>query len=157
NFFQTVVRLVAPDLTPLQTTLQQIGPGQYAGSLRADQQGAYLVRVAQTRPGASSASPTLGLASPAAEESRSLGLDRHALAGYARAGSGRQLSTQSLADVWRHDIRADAFPTPIWPWLLVLAIILIPLDIGVRPVGPPRSDPRRAAAWIGRRAGLGEP
>src|SRR5439155_560623 len=59
NFFQTVVRLVAPDLTPLQTMLQQIGPGHYAGSLRADQQGAYLVRVAQTRPGASSASRTL--------------------------------------------------------------------------------------------------
>jgi uncharacterized membrane protein/secreted protein with Ig-like and vWFA domain len=157
NFFQTVVRLVAPDLTPLQTSLQQIGPGHYAGTLRADQQGAYLVRVAQTRPGAGSASRTLGLVSPAAEEYRRLGVDRDALAGYARAGSGRQLSTQSLADVWRHDIRADAFPTPIWPWLLVLAIILVPLDVGVRRVALSRSDLRRARAWIGRRVGLGAP
>ena len=49
NFYRTVVRLVAPDLRPLQSTLTQIGPGRYAGTVRADQPGAYLVRVAQTR------------------------------------------------------------------------------------------------------------
>jgi Ca-activated chloride channel family protein len=157
NFYQTVVRLVAPDLSPLQTTLQQVGPGQYTGSLRADQQGAYLVRVAQTRPGAASASRTLGLVSPAAEEYRRLGIDREALAGYARAGSGRQLTTQALTEIWRHDIRADAFPTPIWPWLLVLAIVLVPLDIGVRRVALSRTDLRRARAWIARRIGIGAP
>jgi Ca-activated chloride channel homolog len=157
NFFRTVVRMVAPDLTPVQATLQQVGPGHYAGSLRADQQGAYLVRVAQTREGAASASRTLGLVSPAAEEYRRLGVDRQALAGYAGAGSGRQLSTGSLTDVWRHDIKADAFPTPIWPWLLVLAIVLVPIDIGVRRVALARSDLRRARAWIGRRVGLGTP
>jgi Ca-activated chloride channel family protein len=157
NFFQTVVRLVSPDLSPVQATLQQVGPGRYQGSLRADQQGAYLVRVAQTRTGTASASRTLGLVSPAAEEYRRLGVDREALAADANAGSGRQLTTAQAADVWRHDIQADAFPTPLWPWLLVLAILLVPLDVGVRRVALSRADLRRARTWVGRRIGIGRP
>ncbi|MDP9271149.1 MAG: VWA domain-containing protein [Chloroflexota bacterium] len=157
NFFQTAVRLVSPDLSPIQSTLQQIGPGRYQGTLRADQPGAYLVRVAQTRTGNPSASRTLGLVSPAAEEFRRLGVDREALAADAQAGSGRELTTKQAADVWRHDIRADAFPTPIWPWLLVLAILLVPIDVGVRRVALSRADLRRARAWTARRLGLGGP
>ncbi|MGI8999775.1 MAG: hypothetical protein ACR2GO_08730, partial [Candidatus Limnocylindria bacterium] len=59
--------------------------------------------------------------------------------------------------VWTHDIEADAFPTPIWPWLLVLAILLVPLDVGVRRVALSRADFRRAGAWVGRRFGMGRP
>jgi hypothetical protein len=161
NFYRTVLRLVSPDLEPTQTVLEQVGPGRYAGSIRAEDPGAYLVRIAQTfeSPGfADAASRTLGVVSPAAEEYRRLGVDADALAAYASAGGGRQLA---LADeeageaVWAHDITAGAFPTPIWPWLLILAIVLVPLDIGVRRVALARSDARRARAWLARRLGLG--
>jgi hypothetical protein len=125
--------------------------------MRADQQGAYLVRVAQTRTGSASASRTLGLVSPAAEEYRRLGVDREALIADARAGAGRVLDTAAFAEVWRHDIRADAFPTTIWPWLLVLAMAMFQLDVGVRRVALTRTDLRRARAWLGSRVGLGQP
>ena len=62
---------------------------------------------------------------------------------------------EAVAAVWRHDIEASAFPTPIWPWLLLLAIALVPLDVGVRRVALRRSDMRRARAWAARRVGLG--
>ena len=78
---------------------------------------------------------SLGIVSPAAAEYRRLGVDTDALAGYAAAGRGRELSIsseKSASDVWTHDITAGAFPTPIWPWLLVLAIVLVPVDVGVR-------------------------
>lgn len=157
NFFHTVVRLVAPDLTPTQTVLQQVGPGRYAGSARADAPGAYLVRVAQTREG-DSASRTLGLVSPTAAEYRRLGVDADTLRSYAADGNGRALdptASSSAADVWTHDIAADAFPTPVWPWLLLLAILLVPLDVGVRRVALSRSDVGRARAWVARRLGRG--
>ena len=157
NFFRTVLRLVAPDLTPSQTVLQQTGPGRYAGTLRADATGAYLVRVAQTRE-ADSASRTLGMVSPAAAEYRRLGIDGEALRDYAADGQGRVLdptSEQAEADVWKHDILADAFPTPIWPWLLLLAIVLVPLDVGVRRVALTRADLGRARGWVARRVGRG--
>jgi uncharacterized membrane protein len=162
NFYRTVLRMVAPDLEPLQSTLTQIGPGRYAGTVRADQPGAYLVRVAQTREGADSANRTLGVVSPAAEEFRRLGVDDEALARYADAGQGREITLDAddpevSRQVWTHDIAAAAFPTPIWPWLLLLAMILVPIDVGVRRVALTRGDFVRARGWVARRVGLARP
>ncbi len=161
NFYRTVLRLVSPDLEPTQAVLEQIGPGRYAGTVRAEGQGAYLVRVAQTiedESGTDAASRTLGVVSPAAEEYRRLGVDTAALTAFAQAGRGveRALDGEDApAAVWTHDIVADAFPTPIWPWLLLLAIVLVPLDVGVRRVALARSDLRRARSWAAQRVGLG--
>jgi hypothetical protein len=161
NFYRTVVRLVGPQLEPLQAALEQVGPGRYAGTLRADEPGAYLARVAQTRDGADSASRTLGIVSPAAEEFRRLGVDEEALAGYARAGRGRSLEIdeegEAAASVWAHDIEAASFPTPIWPFLLLLAMALVPIDVGVRRVALSGADLARARGWLARRVGLGRP
>ena len=162
NFYRTVLRMVAPDLDPLQSVLTQVGPGRYAGTVRADQPGAYLVRVAQTRDGAPAANRTLGLVSPAAEEFRRLGVDADALARDAAAGRGRQIQLdpedpELVRQVWSHDIEAAAFPTPIWPWLLLLAMILVPIDVGVRRVALTRGDFVRARGWVARRVGLARP
>ncbi|MEX2135375.1 MAG: VWA domain-containing protein [Chloroflexota bacterium] len=162
NFYRTVLRMVAPDLAPLQSTLTQVGPGRYAGTVRADQPGAYLVRVAQTRDGADSANRTLGVVSPAAEEFRRLGVDSEALGRYAGAGQGRQIQLdpsdpEIVRQVWTHDIAAAAFPTPIWPWLLLLAMILVPIDVGVRRVALTRGDFVRARTWVARGVGLAKP
>jgi hypothetical protein len=77
----------------------------------------------------------------------------------AAAGRGRELPLDgegtSAEAVWAHDIPASAFPTPIWPWLLLLAIVLVPVDVGIRRVALARSDFARAGAWIRRRVGLG--
>jgi hypothetical protein len=123
--------------------------------------GAYLVRIAQTfesADGTDAASRTLGVVSPAAEEYRRLGVDSKALAAFAAAGGGRELALatdEAREAVWTHDISAAAFPTPIWPWLLLMAIVLVPLDVGVRRVALSRADARRARAWMARRVGLG--
>ena len=161
NFYRTVLRLVSPELTPTQTVLEQVGPGRYAGTVRAEEPGAYLVRVAQTledESGTDAASRTLGIVSPAAEEFRRLGIDTERLASFAAAGGGRERGLDDEASaigVWTHDIAASAFPTPVWPWLLLLAIALVPLDVGVRRVAISRADLRRARAWAARRVGLG--
>jgi uncharacterized membrane protein len=161
NFYRTQLRLVSPDLEPTQADLEQVGPGRYAGTIRADEPGAYLVRVAQTysdESGTDAATRTLGIVSPAAEEYRRLGVDTDALAGFAAAGGGRQLALDADepgADVWLHDIPASAFPTPIWPFLLLLAIVLVPIDVGVRRVALSGGDVGRARAWLGRRFGFG--
>jgi len=162
NFFRTLLRLVGPELDATTSTLEQVGPGRYAGTIRADEPGAYLVRVAQTRDGpdgTEAASRTLGVVSPAAEEYRRLGVDLDALSAYAAAGNGRELplDLEAAREVWTHDIEASAFPTPIWPWLLLLAIALVPLDVGVRRVALSRSDLRRARSWVARRIGAGRP
>jgi hypothetical protein len=164
NFYRTILRLVSPDLEPTQTVLEQVGPGRYAGTVRADEPGAYLVRVAQTfedSSGTDAASRTLGVVSPAAEEYRRLGVDADALRAYASAGRGRELPLEPedgpTPSPWDRGIEASAFPTPIWPWLLLLAILLVPIDVGVRRVALSGADVRRARAWLARRVGLGRP
>ncbi|MEP7040034.1 MAG: VWA domain-containing protein [Chloroflexota bacterium] len=162
NFYRTILRMVAPDLAPVQSTLTQVGPGRYAGTVKADQPGAYLVRIAQTREGADSANRTLGVVSPAAEEFRRLGVDSEALTRYAAAGQGRTITLdpehpEIVEQIWSHDIAAAAFPTPIWPWLLLLAMILVPIDVGVRRVALTRGDFVSARGWVARRVGLARP
>ena len=157
NFYRSVVRVVSPDLEPQQTTLEQTGPGRYEGTIRAEDAGAYLVRIAQTRDGQPSATRTLGLVNPSAQEFRQLGVNSEALAGLARLGGGRQIDPTQPRDVWRHDIEAAAFPAPVWPWLLVLAFVLFPLDVGVRRVALSRGDLDRARGWLARRLGIGRP
>jgi uncharacterized membrane protein/Mg-chelatase subunit ChlD len=159
NFYRTVLRLVSPELEPTQATLEQVGPGRYAGSIRAAEPGAYLVRVGQLLGGedrTDAASRTLGLVSPAADEYRRLGVDADALRRYATAGGGRALALdreEAIGETWRHDISASAVPTPVWPWLLVLAMLLVPLDVGIRRVALARSDLDRARAWVVQRVG----
>lgn len=161
NFYRTLVRLVSPDLQPAETILDQVGPGRYAGTVRAADPGAYLVRVAQTYSGTDrtdAATRTLGIVSPASDEYRRLGVDTDALAAFAASGGGRELALDAedpAAEVWRHDIAASAFPTPIWPALLLLAIVLVPLDVGVRRVALSRGDFVRARNWLASRIGLG--
>jgi hypothetical protein len=103
----------------------------------------------------------MGIVSPAAEEFRRLGGDTEALAGYARSGGGRELVIDdeggTAAQIWTHDIRAASFPTPIWPLLLLLAMILVPLDVGVRRVALTRGDFVKARGWVARRVGLARP
>jgi hypothetical protein len=118
--------------------------------------------VAQTRDGADSANRTLGVVSPAAEEFRRLGVDDEALTRYAAAGQGREITLdpedpEVVKQVWSHDINASAFPTPIWPWLLLLAMILVPIDVGVRRVALTRGDFLKARGWVARRVGLARP
>ncbi len=159
NFYRTVLRLVSPGLDPLEATLEQVGPGRYAGTVKADEPGAYLVRVAQQAAGGDAATRTLGIVSPSADEYRRLGVDTDALTALAAAGGGRTLDpaeATSLDEVWRHDIDAAAFPTPIWPWLLLLATLLVPIDVGVRRVALTRADLRRARGWVARRFGRGD-
>lgn len=98
--------------------------------------------------------------SPAAEEFRQLGVDEEALAGYARAGRGRSLEIDeeggAAASIWAHDIEAAAFPTPVWPFLLLLTMTLVPIDVGVRRVALSGADLARARSWLARRVGLGQ-
>jgi hypothetical protein len=51
-------------------------------------------------------------------------------------------------DPWRHDLVSTSRSTDLWPFLLVLALLLWPLDIALRRVSIGRREFAAAGAWV---------
>jgi hypothetical protein len=83
---------------------------------------------------------------PTPAEYRLLGTNEPLLAALRDATGGRPIA--AAADVWLHDLGTTAGETPLWPWLLVLALLLWPLDVFLRRVQVTRRDLGSAGAWV---------
>jgi uncharacterized membrane protein/Mg-chelatase subunit ChlD len=154
DFYTTTAVVVGPDLTSAEVPLVQIAPGVYEAALGEIDAGAYAVRVTQTRPGSSPLGRTVGLVAPTAAEYRQLGPNEPFLAALRTATGGTVVETP--LDPWIHDLTATSQFTDLWPFLLVLALLLWPLDIALRRVSVGRREFAAAGGWIlglGRRRG----
>ena len=108
--------------------------------------GAYAVRVTQTKAGEDPLGRTLGLVAPTAAEYRLLGANEPLLAAIRGATGGRAVETP--AEVWVHDLQTTSRFTDLWPWLLVLALLLWPLDIALRRVSLGRRELADGRRWV---------
>jgi hypothetical protein len=126
--------------------LQQIGPGQYAGEFAPTAEGAYLIRVAGTDPAnanSEAVAQTAGWVLSYSPEYRTLESDPNFLIRLAQLTGGGGI--EDSADIFKHNLTAPARATrPLWPPLLLLAVVLLPLDIAVRRLVLTRYDLRRA-------------
>jgi hypothetical protein len=121
----------------------------YESDLGEIESGAYAVRISQTRPGAAALGRTVGLVEPVAAEYRLLGVNLPFLASLRGATGGREI--ELATEPWRHDLRTTSSFTELWPWLLVLALLLWPLDIALRRVSIGRRELADARGWLARR------
>jgi uncharacterized membrane protein len=149
DFYATSVALVGPDLEPAAVTLSQVAPGVYESPVASLQSGAYAVRVTQTKPGAAALGRTLGLVAPTAAEYRLLGANEPLLAAIRAATGGEQVVLP--AGVWVHDLTTTSRYTDMWPWLLVFALLLWPLDIALRRVSLGRRELADGRRWASDR------
>ena len=146
DFYTTTAVIVGPDLSLGEVDLVQVAPGVYEAPLGEVGSGAYLVRVTQTRPGSSPIGRTVGLVAPTAAEYRILGANEPFLAAIRATTGGQEILTP--ADPWLHDLRLTSSSTDLWPWLLVLALLLWPLDIALRRVSIGRREFAAAGGWV---------
>jgi uncharacterized membrane protein/Mg-chelatase subunit ChlD len=147
DFYSTIAHIVRPDLSQAAVQLNQVAPGVYEAPLGQLDPGAYAMRISQTRPGSSALGRNVGLVAPTAAEYRLLGVNEPLLATLRAATDGRPIA--SPADPWNHDLARTSSYTPLWPLLLILALLLWPLDIALRRVSIGRrelADARRAVA-----------
>jgi hypothetical protein len=126
--------------------LAQVAPGVYDASLGEIDSGAYAIRVSQTRPGSPALGRTVGLVAPTAAEYRLLGANDAFLAVLRSATGGRIVATP--AEPWIHDLATNRTYTDLWPFLLILALLLWPLDIGLRRVSVGRRELADARRWV---------
>jgi uncharacterized membrane protein len=148
DFYNTLASITGPDFNTAQVQLDQVAPGVYEANLGEIASGAYAVRVTQMRPGAPALGRTVGLVEPVAAEYRLLGVNEAFLSSLRGATGGREI--ELATDPWTHDLRVTSSFTELWPWLLVLALLLWPLDIALRRVSIGRRELADARAWVGR-------
>lgn len=134
---RTEATLITPGGRELGLALRQVAPGRYQQRLRLPDPGAYRLEVTQPRPDQPAETATLGLVVPYPAE-YGLPEDGHGLPllrQIANRTGGRtfalgQSPLAAEAGLEAEETAAD--PLELWPWLLLAALVLWPLEIAWR-------------------------
>lgn len=131
NFVPTEAVVVTPDGQTVRVELPQVGPGEYEATFTPDQTGAYLVTVIQRdAEGTPVDRAEVGLVVPYSPEYRLTPADENTLRQVATVTGGRLAPSPETVFA---PTRAGVYHTrSLWPALLVLATLLLPLDVAVR-------------------------
>lgn len=132
-------RVVGPDDLPQTVTLQATTPNHYEAQVQTGHEGAYLIDV-QAAVRGSKAVRTIsgGLVVPYAPDYRDTGVDPVALQAIAAAGGGSVLSRPAQA--FAGNVPPVDAPLPLQTPLLLLALLLLPVDVGIRRLVIGRED-----------------
>ncbi len=160
NNLMMIANIVAPDGTVENVVMPQIAPGRYQSEFAPARDGAYFIRVAG---GSEEEGETIGQTSGwvlgYSPEYTQFEANEPLLLSLAERTNGRDLSAlEGAADgemgetaVFAHDLPNQPAHRPIWMWLLLTAVLLLPLDIGLRRIVITRRDWQRAwEASLGR-------
>lgn len=152
NNLELETNVVAPDGEVENLPLQQVGPGRYEAAFTPQSDGAYFIRVA----GNSDADEeiaigqtvgwVLGYSPEYASFESNIGL----LESMAELTGGQDLTGLETA-VFDHNLPSQRATRPIWHWLTLTAVLLLPIDIAMRRLVITKKDMARAwAAIFGR-------
>jgi Mg-chelatase subunit ChlD len=126
-------RVVAPDGTVRTVRLDQTGPGEFEGVFPAGQPGTYYAAVTEQAGEQTVRGDRTALAVAYSAEYRDPAGNPGLLSALVRATGGRL--NPEPADVFQTAFRPVRQSTPLYPWLLLLAVLLWPLDIAARRLG----------------------
>lgn len=158
-------KVLAPDGQAKDVPLNQTAPGHYEGDFLPLDQGAYLIQVTG-QPNNLDSSPNTGIVEATSgwvlsysPEYQDIGSDPGKLVQVAQV-SGGIVGNGDPSQVFEHTLVSQKAPQPIWPWLLALAAILLPFDIGVRRLVVTRSEFQqylgKMGSWVNILFGIGE-
>lgn len=144
NGLDVKAKVVASSLDSQEdVTLTQTAPGHYEGYFTPKNTGSYIVNVqGEGSSGGGNSqdinlTQTIGAVAQYSPEYKQLGSNEALLKDIASLTGGRVLS--SPAEAFRNDLRNTTHQQELWPWLMLLAILLFPFDIAARRI---RFSPR---------------
>lgn len=140
NDLKLRARVVAPDLTATEIPLTQTAAGRYEGYFAAPARGSYLATVIQDEATTIAATGGVKQYSP---EFVIAGADATLLEQLSMATGGRILGSASPDDTegGLFDRRSTkTIPHEVWQSLILLALLLLPIDVGMRRVRVSRED-----------------
>lgn len=148
NFLDFDAVVLGPDFEPLTLDMRQVAPGRYEATFPANQVGTYMVSMTageRETEGAEYLTTGVSLSySPEYETSRS---NVPFLERLSEASGGRLVEEPSVYTPWERSMLPARRPQPVWPLLLLLAALLLPVDVFVRRVHVGWAD---IGAWAAR-------
>lgn len=147
--------VVSPDLDSQGIELQQVAPGRYEGTFEPGEEGAYFVRVAGGSEEEEGIAQTAGWVLAYSPEYRSFDGDPDYLSYITGLANGTILETPD--GIFAHNLDIERTTQPIWPWLMLLATLLLPFDIAVRRLVISRADVQKVITALGLTRRVAEP
>jgi uncharacterized membrane protein/secreted protein with Ig-like and vWFA domain len=135
--------VVNPDGSAQPIELRQTAPGRYEGSFQPRDQGGYVIGVSGHSSNGAAVNERAGWVLSYSPEYRNLESDPDALYRLTLTAQG-QVATGDPADAFAHTRSAPLATRPVWPWLLLIATLLLPFDVGVRRLAIDRKDLQKA-------------
>ncbi len=142
NDAETNLTLIEPNLGRQDLTLVQTAPGRYEAKFKTPRSGSYHLELSQTKDGATTFRQTRGVVVGYPDELR-LGPPDEELMKRVAAASGGTFKP-SAAGVFNLGTRMAQRATPLWPYLMMAALVAFLIDVALR-----RID---FSLWFGRSA-----
>ncbi|MCC6233352.1 MAG: VWA domain-containing protein [Verrucomicrobiales bacterium] len=129
--------------------LSQKGPGRYEAEFPAKEVGAYMINLLDIHEGEVRSVQPLGANLNYSPEFSVSGPNLAFLQRLVEAGGGRVLDAGNpLDNPYLRDRRRTHQPRDLWWWLLAVAVVLFPIDVGVRRVQIDPAEWAKAWAWL---------
>ena len=141
--------VISPTSEVERVQLQQVAPGQYEAVFSPGDEGAYMLSVASgdSAPEGDELRQVTGWVMSYSPEYAVFDVDDRLLETVADLTDGQNM-TNEPGLVFEHNLTARNASVPLWPWLLLAAMILLPFDVGVRRLLVTQSDLRRLSVWV---------
>lgn len=153
NDLQMTANIVGPDGQVMQLPLRQAAPGRYQGTFQPNREGAYLLGVSgvpEDNGDDAAVAQTGGWVLGYSPEYKQLQGNEALLQAIAAAAGGRSIAAEPSAS-FDHDLPSESTSRPVWPYLILVATLLLPVDIAARRLTVTRQDVRRAWTTVSGR------
>ncbi|MSU64078.1 MAG: VWA domain-containing protein [Pedosphaera sp.] len=152
NFLNLRTIVVSPKGERQTVQLEQTGPGHYEARFATKEVGAYLLNLMEMKNGKTAGSQVLGASVNYSPEFNATEPNMNLLHRIAESTGGKVLDPDSAVDnPFLHNRVKTYQPRDLWEWMLRFAILLFPLDVGVRRIQLDRDEIRRAWDHVRRR------
>ncbi|HKQ04622.1 MAG TPA: VWA domain-containing protein [Blastocatellia bacterium] len=151
NNLRLKAHVIAPDLTATDVTLEQTAAGRYEGDFPATLRGAYLANISEE---SGTTAPVAGAVNSYSPEFSIVASDTNLLTQISEATGGASLPALTTDAAQAGGVNlferraARTMPHEIWEALLLAALLLLPIDVGIRRVALSREQIERARAWV---------
>jgi Ca-activated chloride channel family protein len=149
NFLDLRAKVVSPTGESQDIRLEQSSPGRYEAKFPAKEMGAYTVNLSEYEAGEIKGMQVIGASVNFSPEYLSSESNMHLLSQMANEGKGIMIDPSNPEDnPYSRDRKRTFQARDLWPWLLMSAILLFPVDVGIRRIQLEPEELKKAWEWI---------